>query len=385
MALSVTLGVLGVPGTSVAAAGPSLARPMTSPAGAPVVGVSSAPSAAGTSAVEKASPPATVEKKKKKKRRFGKLRIGISTGASIAYAAPARMDKDLVMASRFGADQLRLDINWAVIQPEKDVVDWSRTDALFDASKGKGLNILAMVGYAPEWAENPDGSVKPELFADFVAAAAERYANKVAAWEIWNEPNQTRAWIAPPDPAAYARVVEAASPPIRKHDPRAKILMGALAPAVDDPDGDEISPITFLKGVYAAGIDRSAYDVVSIHPFSYPALPSGDEEWNTFNRLPDIYRVVRNNGDGKKPFWLTEYGARTGTTSNSVSFARQTALMKDAYRETKKLPFVQALFFYSLRDASTNRKEPEDNFGLLRFDGSPKPVYTAMRRVLKRG
>ncbi len=372
------LGVTTVP-SPAASAVVEVARPVFTPLAGHV---QSAGVAERSTTVSGAS--VSERKKKGKKRRFGPLRLGISTGFSIMYASDTRLAKDLARAENFGADQLRLDISWALIEPEPGVYDWSLTDRLLSSTKAKGINVLGVIGFAPEWSHNTDRSVKPAVFAEFVDLAAKRYANKVAAWEIWNEPNQTRSWLAKPNPAAYARMFEAASAPIRKHDPKAKILMGSLAPAVDDPDGIEISPITFLKGVYRAKIDRSSYDVVSVHPFSYPALPSGDEDWNTFNRLPDIYRVVKRNGDGNKPFWLTEYGARTGSSSRSVSLKRHTRLMIDAYRETKKLPFVQALFFYSLRDASSNLKEPEDNFGLLKFNGRPKPAYKVLRRELIR-
>lgn len=372
------LSVTSVP-SSPASASLVGARPTSSPLAGAVKTTSGADGGSATSAVS------TSERKKgKKKRRFGRLRLGISTGFSIMYSSDTRLDKDLARSQNFGADQLRLDISWAIIEPEEGVYDWSLTDRLLGRTKAKGINVLGVIGFAPDWSHNPDQSVKPELFAEFVDLAAKRYGNKVAAWEIWNEPNQDRSWKAKPDPRAYARMFEQASAKIRKHDPKAKILMGSLAPAVDDPDGIEISPITFLKGVYNANIDRSSYDVISVHPFSYPALPSGNEDWNTFNRLPDIYRVVKRNGDGKKPFWLTEYGARTGASSRSVSYKRQTRLMVDAYRETKKLPFVQALFFYSLRDASPNVNEPEDNFGLLKFNGRPKPAYKVLRRELIR-
>ena len=350
-------------------------------------GVAVAPTAARASAAISSAAPtadsaASGPLERRRTNRFGKLRVGISTGFSIQYDTKDRIGKDFTAAKRFGAQQIRLDLNWALVQPERDVVDWARTDLLFSQAKAKHLKVLAVVGLAPDWAKLPDGSVDPAKFGDFVDAAARRYASKVAAWEIWNEPNQQPRWSAKVNPAQYARVVEAAAPGIRRHDPKAPILMGALAPAVDGPV--ELSPITFLEGVYRAGIDRSSYDAISVHPFSYPALPSGDEEWNTFNRLGDIHDVAKRNGDGAKPFWLTEYGARTGSSDRSVGYRRHTQLMVDAYRQTKKLRFVQALFFYSLRDASSNRSEPEDNFGLLKFDGTPKPAYKVLRRELRR-
>lgn len=312
------------------------------------------------------------------------LRVGISTGHSILDVTGPRLTKDLKRAKALGARQLRLDINWSQTEPEPGVYNWERTDRLFTATKAAGLNVLAVIGFAPEWGRRTNGSVRIADFADFVDVAAKRYRYKVAAWEIWNEPNQSRSWIANPVPAQYARLVEAVGPAIRKYNPKDRILMGSLAPAVDAEDGSELSPETFLKRLYRAKIDRSTYNAFSIHPFSYPAFPSGNEEWNTFHRLPAIYKILKANGDGAKPMWLTEYGARTGTTSRSVSLKRQKKLLLDAYRETKKLPFVERLFFYSLRDYSADRRDSEANFGLLKYNGKAKPAYKALRRVLRK-
>lgn len=365
-----------------------LALSVTPPAAvagpAAVARAGSALEAAATTPTVAAPAPAS-ERERRGKRRFGPMRIGVSPGFTILDTTDAQMRSDLRKAKRFGAGFIRIDISWEQVQPTRDVVDWTKTDRLLRAAKARGLDVLAVPGFAPEWGEQPDGSPRPDLFADFLDAAAERYRAEVAVWEIWNEPNQEHRWDAKPDPAAYARLVEAASASVRRRDPGAKILMGALAPAVDDPRGVEISPETFLQGVYGAGIDRSSYDAVSIHPFSFPALPSGDEDWNTFHRLPEIYDLVKRNGDGAKPLWLTEYGARTGSTSRSVSLKRHARLLLDAYREAKKLPFVQALSFYSLRDYAADRNDPEANFGLLKFNGDPKPAYTKVRRAILMG
>ena len=339
---------------------------------------SAAPVAAPTAAAQELKPTPAARS------RFGKLRLGVSPGFSIQDTTDAQLRSDLTRSKKLGVKQIRIDISWEQIQPERDVISWEKTDRVLAAAKNRKLKVLAVVGFAPEWSRAADGQVVPARFRNFVDAVAKRYRYKVANWEIWNEPNQIHRWNANPNPATYARVVEAASSRIRRHDPKAKILMGGLAPGTDERDGSELSPISFLKGVYRAGIDRSSYDAVSIHPFSFPAFPSGDEEWNTFNRLPDIYAVVRNNGDGGKPMWLTEYGARTGTTSRSVSYKRHAKLVVDAYRETKKLPFVQALYFFSIRDFSNDRRESEANFGLLKFDGTPKPAYKKLRRELRR-
>ena len=59
-------------------------------------------------------------------------------------------------------------------------------------------------------------------------------------------------------------------------------------------------------------------------------------------------------------------------------------MMVEAYREATQLPYVGALFVYSLRDTSTDTTDPEAGVGLLGHRGRPKPAYDALRRELQR-
>ncbi len=320
-----------------------------------------------------------------------RLSVGISLGFGILDLPPARMRADLAKAKKLGAHRVRIDISWRRVEHTRGRHDWSDTDRVLRAARREGLSVLAVVGYRPDWARLPDGSADPAGFARFVRAAAKRYHSQVRVWELWNEPNLERAWSAPVSPYAYARLVAAAAPQLRRHDPQAKILVGALSPGVDVDDRSEMSPVTFLRRFYAAGVEsgddkafRAAFDAVSIHPYTYPALPSGEQHWNTFHRLPAVHAVMRRAGDTGKKVWLTEYGAPTGTSSRAVSPKRQAAMVVSAYREARRLRFVQALFYYSLRDVSRQAHESEANFGLMLHHGRAKPGYHALRRELRK-
>jgi hypothetical protein len=241
--------------------------------------------------------------------------------------------------------------------------------------------------YEPAWAqtETPSGepaSVDPGGFSAFAGAAAARYAGRVAAWEIWNEPNLEGFWRARPDPTAYARLVEATAGQIRSRSPEAGIVVGALAPAVDAPDGAEISPETFLREMYGSLTRRDLFDAVSIHPYSYPAMPDDPEAWNTFHRLPAIHRLMRDAGNGDARLWLTEYGAPTGRSERAVSARRQAAMLVKALRRARSLDFVGPIYFYSYRDSSVAPADPEANFGVLTHRGRPKSSFWALRRAL---
>ena len=275
------------------------------------------------------------------------------------------------------------------MQSSQGSYDWSATDRVLRAARAARLRVLAVVGYEPVWARTYDDAgrarpVDPGAFAGFAAAAAHRYSRQVAAWEIWNEPNTRRFWHAAPDPAAYARLVEATTPQLRAHDPGAPVVVGSMAPAVDAGNGDEISPRTFLDGFYDEIAGLRLFDAVSVHPYSYPAMPDGKQYWNTFYRLSSLNALMRQAGDGHTPLWLTEYGAPTGRHARAVSEGRQAQMMVRAHRRATRLSYVGPIFFYSYRDRSARRWDLESNFGVVRHSGRAKRSFWTLRRELRR-
>ena len=70
-------------------------------------------------------------------------------------------------------------------------------------------------------------------------------------------------------------------------------------------------------------------------------------------------------------------GAALGVTDTA------SAMVTDAYARWKSLPFAGPLFWYSFRDAGTNPGDIEQNFGLLRYDFSPKPSFAAYQAAAR--
>ena len=306
--------------------------------------------------------------------------IGVSPGFMITTESSTDLRNDLDAVQRLGITRLRIDLSWAVLQPGPDQFDWSSTDRVLDQAHERGLHVLAVIGYEPDWARRRDASgdlrsPDPKQFAAFAQASAERYRTQVGAWEIWNEPNTRRFWGTDPDPAAYAAVVAAAAPEIRAADPGAPIVVGSLAPA--DDGAHELSPATFVRGLYDSA-DLADFDAISVHPYTYPARATGNQRFNTFFRLRALHRIMTRRGDGAALIWLTEYGAPTGTSRASVTEAEQSVQITTGIREARQRSYIGPIYIYSLRDAGADRTEPEQNFGVLRSDGFPKSVVRAL-------
>ena len=98
-----------------------------------------------------------------------------------------------------------------------------------------------------------------------------RYSGRIAAWEIWNEPDEAEFWHAPFGAASYAPMLRAAHSAVKAADPAALVLAGAST-------GNDYA---FLEGLYAAGAG-DAFDGVAVahrhrllDRLARPLLPRG--------------------------------------------------------------------------------------------------------------
>jgi hypothetical protein len=87
----------------------------------------------------------------------------------------------------------------------------------------------------------------------------------------------------------------------------------------------------------------------------------------------------------REPGWVTEYGYHNtigDPSSNPVSeLAAAKYLPRLAVLLFKRSPRGKH-YFYEFIDQGNNKAGREDNFGLLRFDGSRKPAFHTLRRLL---
>ena len=79
-------------------------------------------------------------------------------------------------------------------------------------------------------------------------------AGGVAAYEVWNEEDETQFWGGTPNPAQYAAILKATYPAIKSADPQAKVLLGPLT-------GNNYD---FLSALYDNGAQGS-FDAASVH------------------------------------------------------------------------------------------------------------------------
>lgn len=307
---------------------------------------------------------------------------GFSQGHTLLGLPLAQLRVDLDGMAATGARWLRMDFDWSYVQRVgPGSYDWSSIDVVVREAQARGLEVLALLAFTPEWAR-PAGApdkhppLDPDRFAVYASEAAKRYAPLgVHTWEIWNEPNVSDFWAPRPDPEGYAALLERAAAAIRAVDSSATVVSGGLAPATDRSDGTQIRDRTFLARLYDAGAGGS-FDAVGLHAYSFPALPTEPLDWSSFATAPLLHTVMAEHGDGAKKVWVTEMGAPTGG-ARRMTEEGQAETVRLAYDAWTKQAFAGPLIWFSWRDEGPDRTDQAQTFGLVRNDGSAKPALTA--------
>ena len=269
---------------------------------------------------------------------------------------------------------VRIGIPWAGVEALQNRYDWSRSDRVVAAAAAANISIICAITSSPWWAKAwnalpPHGRpASPEQYGKFTAKVAERYKGKIAAYEIWNEPNGVFGYHPKPDPAGYTDLLKAAYPRIKAADPAA-IVVGGVLGSGKSWGSWTIDPVTFLTRMYAAGA-KPFFDALSYHPYSYTMKFSQGmlQADSPVDQLVRMRRVMLEQGDAAKKIWVSEYGAPT----NRVNEATQAAFISDMIGTWRELPYAGPLMLYTTRDLNSSSSSDDDRFGLYRSDWVPK-------------
>jgi hypothetical protein len=293
-------------------------------------------------------------------------------------------DRAIAQAQALHAKVVRTEVSWSALEPggpgkiEPGALAFA--DRLLSDAATDGIHVIMVVDSTPCWASSapasllracvPGGSSKanawppsnPASYAAFVAYLAQRYGTRLAAIEIWNEPDQSNQdyFAGPNKPQRYAAILKAAYPAIKQANPNVPVLAGSLVGA----NG------VFLRALYAAGI-KGYYDGLAVHFYTL-----------TLASLRSIHEVQLANGD-TKPLWLDEFGwsscwprYRIQQEQACVTARTQATNLTNTFRALAHTPYIAAAVLYKLQSS------PQEEFGALSASGARKPAFTAFSRVL---
>lgn len=301
----------------------------------------------------------------------------------------ARADAVAKQVAGLKAKAMRVEVLWSLLEPDaagvRDPAVVAAIDRVVDAAARHHLKVLLMVDSTPCWASTAPAAAggcsgadrldlsitryppkDPAAYADVAAFLADRYRGKLAAFEIWNEPDQVNEiyWAGPNKVRGYVALAKAAYPRLKGVDPKLPVLAGAFVGA----DG------RWLEAMYKAGI-KGSYDAISVHFYDL-----------TLYALRETRKMQRKYHD-TKPLWLAEFGFTSCYGQKGVkplfehtclSRAGQARALSDTLRGIAKVSWVKAGIVFDLADTGGPWQ-----FGLYRTDGKAKPSAKTVARAFR--
>lgn len=296
---------------------------------------------------------------------------------------PAQIDAQLDQMQAMGVNDVRVMIPWAGVEPYPGYYNWATTDYIVEAADSRGMGVLGVLNSTPYWATQPGqpalsgAPASAQAYGDFAGLVAQRYAGKVGAYEIWNEPNGAMFYSPEPDPTGYTALLKAAYPEIKAADPDAQVIGGVVGSVVTYGNYT-MNPVDFIDGIYAAG-GAPYFDALSFHPYQYttPFSEGGYLPDSPINQVAAIHDVMVANGDGSKLIWASEYGEPSSVAGD----ANQAAYLQDMLTTWRTLGYTGPTFVWTLQDRNSASTDPEDTFGVIASDGTWKPAAYVIQEL----
>jgi polysaccharide biosynthesis protein PslG len=243
---------------------------------------------------------------------------------------PEIATRDLGLIRDAGFGWVKQTFAWRDIEVEQGKYDWSRADDTVFLAGHFGLKLLIRLDRDPWWDRAyPDGqgiaSGPPkhlQNFTHFCGTIAARYNGKVAAYQIWNEPNLAREWGGqPPNAAGYVALLRDCYVAIKAADANALVISAGLAPTGNGLPA-ALPDTEYLAAMYEAGA-APYFDLLGVHAPGFKAAPEtspdtvaqspelGGQRFFAFRHAEDMRAIMERYGDGAKQVAILEFGWTT--------------------------------------------------------------------------
>ena len=283
---------------------------------------------------------------------------------------------------------------WDQIEHDRGSFTWDKYDEIVGLAEKYGIKVIARLDYPPAWTQKkPDFNAPPDNdadYAEFVYNFVKHYQGRVAAVQLWNEPNLAVEWGGnPPDPVGYTKLLKAGYARAKEADPSVIVLSAPLAETL------EMSPramveIDFLQKMYEAGA-KGTFDVLSANAYGLafpPDDPPRTDRLN-FQRFTFLHDVTAKNGEPDKPIWFNEYGWDAAPAEfppdqliwGRVTREQQAQYTVDGIKLAKsKFPYVGVVNLWYFRQVgSIPKTDAQYYFDMVDPEFNEEQVYGAVR------
>jgi len=310
----------------------------------------------------------------------------LGVNAHFLWFSPEQYQRQMDRLQALGLEWTRVDLHWDIMEPEPGRLRTAELDQLIQAMSARQLKTEMYLVGSPDFASSgPFGIANrgaypprdPAVYAESLVRFAQRYPS-VQAWQVWNEPNLPSFWQPFEDPERYARLLQVSTAALRSQAPGRQVVMGGMAYYSQMP----IKGGLMLEALGKLGVAQLG-TVIAYHPYSQ--YPEGDDpKGRDFVERAQLLNA-RLRAIQPPAIWADEWGwsSYPGPKEEQNIIGEQ----GQADFVLRRLALMSALdydriFLFTLSDLDSRASARDQHYGLLRLDGSPKPVYLALQRFL---
>ena len=227
-------------------------------------------------------------------------------------------------------------------------------------------------------------------YRDWVVAFVKRYGPGGAFWDAHPEVDESRYAISSIElgnepyfgemsATEYASTVRPTLDAVKALGAPVKVIL---------PSYIHGSRTTWIDTLYERIPDlNELFYAFADHPYWYGHDPAEGGDSGPLARIETLRQRMAHHGAGEKPIYITEYGESTASCGEEcVSEAVQAAhlqTMLDAVVSRRDWG-IELISVFQLHDWATGSNDREQQFGLLRQDGSEKPSYAIVEDAVQR-
>ncbi|MHB8648537.1 MAG: cellulase family glycosylhydrolase [Thermomicrobiales bacterium] len=336
---------------------------------------------------------------------------------------PANIRRTAETLKEGGVTNVRQSFSWCELETtgrgvfwdaRNNKPSWQKYDQIVDILTANGIAIMARLDNAPAWSRpgKPGDQCQKgpptdlNAYADFVREVTTHYRGRLAAVQIWNEPNLSEEWGGDLNVVQYTDMLKRAYQAAKQGDPDVRVVTAAMAPTNATPPVG-ISDLAFYEQMYQAGA-KGSFDVLAVNVYGLGEPPDDRRlSADRFNvsRPILVHDIMTRYGDTTTPVWTTEFGYNSlprgwngepsiwGPNVDEQTQARY--LVGGLTRMREEWPWMGTVYIWGFRWAErpglfgkdpnnpVGPPKPEPYFALVNYDFTPRPSWNAVRQLAR--